>query len=79
MAVESPRERAMWSSGPDLLLAHVVRNIDEGATDFQLLVKAAQSTDEACALREIIAGRILKLEAAESAARHRADVLSGAK
>ncbi len=62
---ESPRELAMWS-------------VDLATADLILAVTQCQSTDEALSLSQFIQPLILKLEAAESAARAKADQLSGA-
>lgn len=59
-------------------LAHAVRNIDMAVADFILLVTQCKTTDEALTLRAFVEPLILKLEAVESACRHRADELSGA-
>ena len=65
MQNESVTERAKWS-------------VDLAVADLILAVTECQSTDEAVQLSQFIQPLILKLEAAESAARHKADQLSGA-
>jgi hypothetical protein len=60
------RERAMWS-------------VDLAVADLILCALECQTTAEACQLSEFIQLAILKLEACESAARSKADDLSGAK
>lgn len=59
------RERAMWC-------------VDLALADLILCVTQCQTTDEALTLRNFIEPLVLKLEAAESAARQKADSLSGA-
>lgn len=63
MVIES--ERAAWG-------------IDLAVADLVLAVLQCKTTDEALTLRAFVEPLILKLEAVESACRHRADELSGA-
>lgn len=62
---ELPSERATW-------------NVDLAVADLILAVVECRSTDEALRLRAIVEPLILKLQAVESAALHKADQLSGA-
>lgn len=62
---ENPSERAAW-------------NIQLGVADLFIAVQACKTTDDALRLRAIIEPLQLALDAAESAARIRADELSGA-
>lgn len=62
MVIES--ERAAW-------------NIDLAVADLILAVTQCKTTDDALTLRDFIEPLVLKLEATESAARHKADELSG--
>jgi hypothetical protein len=63
--VESPAERALYA-------------VDMATADLILAVVECQTTDDALQLSAFIQPLILKLEACESSARHRADQLSGA-
>ncbi len=53
-------------------------SVDLATADLIIAVQECQSTEEAVQLSQFIQPLMLKLEAAESAARHRADLLSGA-
>lgn len=63
--VNEERERAKWA-------------VDLAVADLILDVTCCQTVDDALSLSQFIQPLILKLEAAESAARAKADQLSGA-
>lgn len=65
MEAEAPSERAVYS-------------IDMGVADLFIAVLACKTTDDALRLSQLIEPLVLKLEAAQSAALHKADALSGA-
>ncbi len=64
--VEAPSERAVY-------------NIDMGVADLFIAVQDCTTTDDAVKLSQLIQPLMLKLEAAEQAARLRADELAGAQ